>query len=54
MDFLSFVNDFFAFIKTYVALLFNCYIIQGVSLGSIIFVTILLFIIVDALWIRKG
>lgn len=49
---IQFLNDTFTIISNYVSALFQMYIVPGVSMGSMILISLLFFVIVTAFWAR--
>lgn len=53
MSFVDFINDFMDVLQSYVNFLFSLVIIPGVSVGSILLVSLILWIITVVLWPRR-
>lgn len=53
MTFIDYLNQVFDVIRLYVSFLFNLIISPGVSLGSIMLLSLLLFVIVSNIWPRS-
>lgn len=50
---LSYITEFFSVIGLFVKWIFTLQIVNGVSIGSILLVALLLWIIVDTFWVRR-
>lgn len=50
---LDYISDVTTVLQLYVTMLFNLYIVPGVSIGSLLLLGSLFFALVTNLWIRK-